>query len=174
MYGAASERLLPCGHQAHTLYSPVSGAVSVQSAWLTPDGLVVATKAGLTRHGPDVWAPLGRPEYLRQQCLLSLRRLGVDRIDLFQLHRIDDKFPLEDQVGELEGGAHLPTEDRSLQHRLEARERVERAGGLDAGDALHRVQPPVHVLGPAFEFAAHHLHRGLIAVERGRQRVRWQ
>jgi pyridoxine 4-dehydrogenase len=66
-----------------------------------PDGLVVATKAGLLRTGPDVWDPLAFPAYLRQQAEMSLRRLGVDRIDLFQLHRIDDKFPLEDQIGEL-------------------------------------------------------------------------
>jgi aryl-alcohol dehydrogenase-like predicted oxidoreductase len=66
-----------------------------------PDGLVVATKAGLTRHGPDVWLPVGRPEYLRQQCLLSLRRLGVERIDLFQLHRIDAKVPAEEQFATL-------------------------------------------------------------------------
>ncbi len=66
-----------------------------------PGGLVIATKAGLTRHGPDVWAPLGRPEYLRQQCLLSLRRLGVDRIDLFQLHRIDPQVPADEQFGTL-------------------------------------------------------------------------
>jgi pyridoxine 4-dehydrogenase len=66
-----------------------------------PGELVIATKAGLTRHGPDVWAPLGRPEYLRQQCLLSLRRLGVDRIDLFQLHRIDPLVPAEEQFGTL-------------------------------------------------------------------------
>ena len=65
------------------------------------DGLVVATKAGLLRTGPDEWPPLGFPAYLRQQCEMSLRRLGVDTIDLFQLHRIDTKFPAEDQVGEL-------------------------------------------------------------------------
>jgi pyridoxine 4-dehydrogenase len=64
-----------------------------------PEGLVVATKAGLTRQGPGRWAPVGRPEYLRQQCELSLRRLGVDRIDLFQLHRIDPKVPADDQFG---------------------------------------------------------------------------
>jgi aryl-alcohol dehydrogenase-like predicted oxidoreductase len=63
--------------------------------------LVIATKAGLLRTGPDVWIPLGFPAYLRQEAELSLRRLGVDTIDLFQLHRIDDKFPLEDQIGEL-------------------------------------------------------------------------
>ncbi|MBA4867294.1 aldo/keto reductase [Streptomyces sp. PSKA54] len=65
------------------------------------DDLVIATKAGLTRQGPDRWTPLGRPEYLRQQAELSLRHLGVERIDLFQLHRIDRAVPLEDQVGEL-------------------------------------------------------------------------
>jgi len=65
------------------------------------DDLVIATKAGLTRQGPDRWTPVGHPAYLRQQAELSLRRLKVDRIDLFQLHRIDAAFPLEDQVGEL-------------------------------------------------------------------------
>jgi aryl-alcohol dehydrogenase-like predicted oxidoreductase len=64
-----------------------------------PDGLVIATKAGLTRQGPGRWMPVGRPEYLRQQCELSLRRLGVERIDLFQLHRIDAKVPADEQFG---------------------------------------------------------------------------
>ncbi|WP_197379285.1 aldo/keto reductase [Mycolicibacterium mengxianglii] len=80
-----------------------------------PEHVLIATKAGLTRNGPDVidtdggvvrlgpkaWPPVGRPEYLRQQALLSLRRLGLDHIDLFQLHRVDPAVPLEDQVGEL-------------------------------------------------------------------------
>jgi pyridoxine 4-dehydrogenase len=66
-----------------------------------PDGLVIATKAGLTRSGPGRWDAVGRPEYLRQQCEMSLRRLGLERIELFQLHRIDEKVPLEEQVGEL-------------------------------------------------------------------------
>lgn len=66
-----------------------------------PDDLVIATKAGLLRTGPDVWVPLGNPTYLRQEVEMSLRRLGLDRIDLFQLHRVDPNFPLEDQVGEL-------------------------------------------------------------------------
>jgi aryl-alcohol dehydrogenase-like predicted oxidoreductase len=65
------------------------------------DDVVIATKAGLTRQGPGIWTPVGRPAYLRQQCELSLRRLGVERIDLFQLHRIDPEVALEDQVGEL-------------------------------------------------------------------------
>jgi pyridoxine 4-dehydrogenase len=63
--------------------------------------LVIATKAGLARTGPGVWVPLGRPEYLRQQCATSSRRLGVERIDLFQLHRIDPKVPAAEQFGVL-------------------------------------------------------------------------
>ena len=59
--------------------------------------VVVATKAGLTRQGPDIWLPLGRPEYLRQCTLMSLRRLGQERIDLWQLHRIDPKVPRDEQ-----------------------------------------------------------------------------
>src|SRR3982751_1122943 len=66
-----------------------------------PEQLLIATKAGLVRHGPDVWLPVGRPEYLRQEVEMSLRRLGLERIDLFQLHRIDPKVPLEDQFGAL-------------------------------------------------------------------------
>ena len=66
-----------------------------------PKGLVIATKAGLARTGPSRWIPLGRPEYLRQECEMSLRRLGVERIDLFQLHRIDPKVPADDQFGVL-------------------------------------------------------------------------
>jgi len=65
------------------------------------DDLVIATKAGFTRQGPNKWTPVGRPEYLRQQTEMSLRILGVERIDLQQLHRIDSAVPLEDQVGEL-------------------------------------------------------------------------
>ena len=64
-------------------------------------GLVIASKAGLTRQGPNKWLPVGRPEYLRQQLEMSLRRLKVERIDLFQLHRIDSKVPVEESVGEL-------------------------------------------------------------------------
>ena len=65
------------------------------------DDLVIATKAGLTRPGPGEWTPVGRPAYLRQQAELSLRHLGLDRIPLFQLHRIDPEVPVADQVGEL-------------------------------------------------------------------------
>lgn len=64
-------------------------------------GVVVATKGGLTRSGPDQWPPLGRPEYLRQCILMSLRRLGVEQVDLWQLHRIDPKTPREETFGEI-------------------------------------------------------------------------
>ena len=66
-----------------------------------PEQVLVATKAGLVRTGPNQWLPVGRPEYLRQEAEMSLRRLGLERIELFQLHRIDEKVPLEDQIGEL-------------------------------------------------------------------------
>jgi pyridoxine 4-dehydrogenase len=62
-------------------------------------GVVIATKAGLTRQGPNRWLPVGRPEYLVQQVEMSLRRLKLDRIDLWQLHRIDPKVPVEESLG---------------------------------------------------------------------------
>jgi pyridoxine 4-dehydrogenase len=62
-------------------------------------GVVIATKAGLTRQGPNKWLPVGRPEYLTQQVEMSLRRLKVERIDLWQLHRIDAKVPVEESLG---------------------------------------------------------------------------
>jgi len=61
--------------------------------------VVIATKGGLTRIGPDQWRPVGRPEYLRQCVLMSLRRLGLERLDLWQLHRIDPKVPRDEQFG---------------------------------------------------------------------------
>jgi aryl-alcohol dehydrogenase-like predicted oxidoreductase len=66
-----------------------------------PEGVVIATKGGLVRTGPNQWLPLGRPEYLRQCVEMSLRRLKLARIDLYQLHRIDPKVPAEEQFGEL-------------------------------------------------------------------------
>jgi aryl-alcohol dehydrogenase-like predicted oxidoreductase len=77
-----------------------------------PPELVIATKAGLTRAGPGDWRAVGRPEYLRQEAEMSLRRLGLERIDLFQLHRIDAKVPLEDQIGELK----LLREEGKIRH----------------------------------------------------------
>ena len=83
-------------------YGPnVSEELIAEALHPYPDELVIATKAGLTRHGPGIWAPLGRPEYLRQCVELSLRRLRLERIDLFQLHRIDPQVPTSDQLGTL-------------------------------------------------------------------------
>ena len=64
-----------------------------------PKDLVIATKGGLTRPGPGDWKPNGRPEYLKQCVEKSLKRLQLDRIDLYQLHRIDPKVPMEDSLG---------------------------------------------------------------------------
>jgi pyridoxine 4-dehydrogenase len=66
-----------------------------------PDDLLIGTKAGFVRTGPGEWHVLGDPKYLRQEAEMSLRRLGLERIGLFQLHRVDPRFPLADQIGEL-------------------------------------------------------------------------
>jgi aryl-alcohol dehydrogenase-like predicted oxidoreductase len=66
-----------------------------------PEDLVIATKGGLTRTGPGDWRPVGRADYLRQCVEMSLRRLAVERIDLYQLHRVDARTPLEESMGEL-------------------------------------------------------------------------
>jgi pyridoxine 4-dehydrogenase len=82
-------------------YGPYVSEELIHEALHPYDGITVATKAGLVRTGPDEWHPVGRPKYLRQEVLMSLRRLGLERIDLFQLHRIDPDVPLADQLGEL-------------------------------------------------------------------------
>jgi pyridoxine 4-dehydrogenase len=83
-------------------YGPsVSEEIIAEALYPYPNGLVIATKAGLERPGPDQWVPNGKPAHLRKACEGSLRRLRVERIDLFQLHRIDDKVPAEDQLGTL-------------------------------------------------------------------------
>lgn len=82
-------------------YGPFVAEKLIREALHPYDGVYVATKAGFTRQGPHEWTVLGRPEYLRQQVELSLRHLGVDRVDLLQLHRIDPTVPVADQVGVL-------------------------------------------------------------------------
>ena len=80
-------------------YGPFVSEDLIREA-LHPYGHVrIATKAGFTRQGPHVWTVCGHPAYLRQCAEMSLRRLGVETIDLYQLHRIDPDFPLADQLG---------------------------------------------------------------------------
>jgi len=78
-------------------YGPYVSEDLLREALHPYEGLIIATKGGLTRHGPDVWLPVGRPEYLRQCVLMSLRRLNVETIDLWQLHRIDARVPRDEQ-----------------------------------------------------------------------------
>jgi pyridoxine 4-dehydrogenase len=83
-------------------YGPaVSEEIIAEALHPYPAGLVIATKGGYARPGPNQWVEDGRPEHLRAACEASLRRLRVERIDLYQLHRIDPKVPVEDQLGTL-------------------------------------------------------------------------
>lgn len=81
-------------------YGPdISEQLIMQALHPYPAGLLIATKGGLARTGPDVWVPLGRPEYLIQQAHKSRRQLGLESIGLWQLHRIDTKVPRDEQFG---------------------------------------------------------------------------
>jgi aryl-alcohol dehydrogenase-like predicted oxidoreductase len=80
-------------------YGPFVSEDLIAEALAPYPGVVVATKGGLTRTGPGVWPPVGRPEYLRQCVLMSLRRLKLEQIPLWQLHRIDPKVPRDEQFG---------------------------------------------------------------------------
>src|SRR2546430_9004093 len=83
-------------------YGPeVSELLIAEALYPYPSGLVIATKGGLTRPGPDQWKPNGRPEYLTQCVEKSLKRLKLERIDLYQLHRIDRNVPVETSLGAL-------------------------------------------------------------------------
>ncbi|GLZ12584.1 oxidoreductase [Actinomadura sp. NBRC 104425] len=113
-------------------YGPfVSEELIAEALYPYPEGLVIATKGGLTRPGPNRWLPVGRPEYLRQCVEMSLRRLRLERIDLYQLHRIDPKVPLEEQLGvlrELQGEGkirHIGLSEVTVEEIRAAREHVE-------------------------------------------------
>jgi aryl-alcohol dehydrogenase-like predicted oxidoreductase len=80
-------------------YGPFVSETLIREALHPYSGLLIATKGGLVRHGPDKWLRVGRPEYLRQCVLMSLRRLGVEQIDLWQLHALDPKVPRAEQFG---------------------------------------------------------------------------
>lgn len=83
-------------------YGPeISERLIGEALYPYPKDLVIATKGGLTRQGPGKWLPVGRPEYLTQCVHMSLRRLRLERIDLYQLHRIDEKVPVEESLGAL-------------------------------------------------------------------------
>src|SRR5438874_7124428 len=83
-------------------YGPeVSERLIAEALYPYPDDLVIATKGGLTRSGPNQWHPDGRPEHLRAACEGSLARLRLERIELYQLHRVDPKVPLEESLGAL-------------------------------------------------------------------------
>ena len=113
-------------------YGPlVSELIIAEALHPYPEGLVVATKAGLVRTGPGEWHSVGRPAYLKQQVELSLRHLRLERIDLIQLHRIDREVPLADQLGAFrdlqEQGKvrHIGLSEVSVEELRAAREMVE-------------------------------------------------
>ncbi len=112
-------------------YGPFVSEDLIREALHPYTDVVVATKGGLTRSGPEIWEPVGRPEYLRQCVHMSLRRLGVERIDLWQLHRIDAQVPLEDSLGavkELQDQGkvkHIGLSEVSVEEIEQARQVVE-------------------------------------------------
>src|SRR3954469_20688034 len=113
-------------------YGPeVSERLIAEALHPYPEGLVIATKGGLTRSGPGEWAPVGRPEYLRQCVEMSLRRLKLDCIDLYQLHRIDAKVPVAKTLGALkelqQAGKirHIGLSEVSVKEIEQARKTVE-------------------------------------------------
>ncbi len=109
-------------------YGPeVSESIIAEALHPYPEGVVIATKGGLERPGPDQWVENGTPEHLKSACEGSLRRLRLDRIDLYQLHRVDPKVPMEAQLGALkalqtEGKIkHIGLSEASLRHLQDAR-----------------------------------------------------
>ena len=150
-------------------YGPDVSEDLIREALHPYDGVIIATKGGLTRQGPDQWEPVGRPAYLRQCVQMSLRRLGVERIDLWQLHRIDPHVPMADQFGEIAelqreglirhvGLSEVSVDDvargeRVLRRRQRA-EPLQRRGTHQRGAAAaqrgerHRLHPVVPARGP--------------------------
>ena len=113
-------------------YGPeVSERLIAEALYPYPKDLVIATKGGLTRSGPEKWAPVGRPEYLQQCVEMSLRRLKLERIDLYQLHRIDPKVPAAESLGALKNSRrqskirHIGLSEVSVEEIRGARRTVE-------------------------------------------------
>ncbi|MCW2903457.1 MAG: aldo/keto reductase [Streptosporangiaceae bacterium] len=131
-------------------YGPyVSEELIAEALHPYPPELVIATKGGLVRPGPDRWEPVGRPPYLRQCVEMSLRRLRLDRVDLYQLHRIDPLVPLEDQVGVLgemrdEGKIrHIGLSEVDVDELERAREIVDVVSVQNLYNITHRKSEPV-------------------------------
>ncbi|SEG75390.1 Predicted oxidoreductase [Thermomonospora echinospora] len=131
-------------------YGPfVSEDLIAEALYPYPEDLVIATKGGFTRQGPNIWQPVGRPEYLRQCVEMSLRRLRLERIDLYQLHRIDPEVPLEDQLGVLrdmrdEGKIrHIGLSEVDVEEIEAARRIVEIASVQNLYNLSHRQAEPV-------------------------------
>ena len=112
-------------------YGPFVSEDLIREALHPYDGVTIATKGGLTRLGPDEWRPVGRPEYLGQCLEMSLRRLDVETIDLYQLHRIDPAVPAEEQLGLLaeqqQAGKirHIGLSEVSADELASAREQID-------------------------------------------------
>jgi aryl-alcohol dehydrogenase-like predicted oxidoreductase len=131
-------------------YGPfVSEELIAEALHPYPEDLVIATKGGFTRQGPNIWQPVGRPEYLRQCVEMSLRRLRLERIDLYQLHRIDPEVPLEEQLGVLrdmrdEGKIrHIGLSEVAVEEIEAAREIVEIVSVQNLYNLSHRQSEPV-------------------------------
>jgi pyridoxine 4-dehydrogenase len=155
-------------------YGPeVSERLIAEALHPYPKGLVIATKGGLTRSGPEQWHPVGRPEYLRQCVELSLRRLKLDCIDLYQLHRIDPRVPAAETLGalrELQRAGkirHIGLSEVSVKEIEQARKTVTIASVQNLYNLGNRQSEPVleyctkHDLGfiPWFPLAAGDLAR---------------
>lgn len=154
-------------------YGPFVSEDLIREALHPYDGVVVATKGGLTRSGPGHWAACGRHEYLRQCVEMSLRRLGVDVIDLWQLHRIDPRVPRAEQFGVLrelvdEGKVrHVGLSEVSIEELEAAREVVPIATVQNLYNLANREAEPLldhcaeHGIGfiPWFPLAAGELAR---------------
>ena len=142
-------------------YGPeVSERSSPRRSTRTPPELVIATKGGLTRSGPGQWHRNGRPEHLRKACEGSLRRLRLERIDLYQLHAVDPAVPMEDSLGEL---IAPPGRGEDPAHRAVERERRSaRAGTGAGGDRLGA--EPVQPLRPGVGGRARGLRAGRAGV----------
>ena len=154
-------------------YGPFVADELIRTALHPYDGVTIATKGGLLRTGPEVWPVLGKPDYLRQSVELSLRRLGVERIDLWQLHRIDPEVPAAEQFGfmkELQDAGkirHLGLSEVSVDDIEAAREVIDvvsvqnlyNLGNRQSEDVLQYCEAEAIAFIPWFPVAAGELAR---------------